>query len=1628
MRMFKKIFIVISLALLSFGSKAQTYEQLEKEYNQLLNNKQNELALTKAKELYYWVKTNEADTSLHLPISLKLIGNSFQSFSKDSSIKYYDIALSVLEKQNRLNHIQTARIHNNKSNIYFEKKANDLSLIESLKAVEIYGILNFSDYPICTWPLNRVANLYSELNEIKKAEYCFKKIDELAIINKDKEGLINSKGSIAYFYLKSNSLDLDSANAYCINGLSLAYEYYNKDTSKYYQYFDLKGRIFWIDGNISEAATYIEVYQNYSEQNYPQGFERNSFSLIQLYLVDLRNINRAQYHINKLKDHLIRNYGVNSEQYLRYLSSLAGIYWSSDHYEDAIEYGKKVLMLSEKNNAPPLKILEIKGNINLCLLNLNKFDEAKTGFCILKKEYEKSNLTDSIGYKRINSNLALCYRNQGNIDSAIIVLEKFLKVKKTLEKNDPNSYYEFMNLLGEYYLIKGEKAISISSYSKTKEYYEAKSETNNENFKDALEGLSTLYLNNNDYLTAINTQKILLNLDKEERGEYNHEQQIKKLIHIAEIYRDISQLDSAKKYNEFALKITNKYYPEKHILFAYCYYSLGYYYLAKTSWFDAREFFIKSATLFQINGDTLNDTYIKCLGKIADHELLFGNKIKGLEISKLRLEISRLVYPNREAPYFRANVDYLYALKSFISKDSLNKLYIQTLTEVKLKYGEKTSIYVRVLREYISEMGEYLTKEEELSYLKKIVVLGEECKIEAGQLLYNYELLVNFYFKINKTDSALFLWQNIFAKIKQIGNRQLYEDYRSRYAADLITECGRYQEGLDILVNEFNSIQNKKHFHSISEAYIATQQYDKALSVINDGLNYVKVTYGINSNEYLFDLDLLVKYYNALDDYGNIVKIAESRYLLSKKLNPLDLDKQSSYLRMLLNSYAQIGDFDYPVKLIDNLFKEFKIDPFKISQNDPKYDPVNELMFFKIFICSASKLYGKPILSDNELIELANKFKFSLNSDSKELTDQSFVYFTDQLISILKTNELAASDSTVFDLIKITEEKGQDATLYYRYAAEYYLRLNNYTKAMNYATKSNSLAEVYRVLWNQGESSAADSVYLLSSKQKIKKFSNNFLFLNEAQQLQAKDVINTDLTEYLNHIFFNSDPSFTSKNEIYNLILNSYGIVSKGKNLLMAEATKSNDSIFLLNYSKWIAMSKKYSSDAGFTSLSQSKFIKDSLERLEQLLYQSSSFRKNSINWIDCIDIKRNLKSNEAIVQVYCFPLWGYDEGKYSDTLVYLYFISKPELSEPKIILKSVSIEKDQEDCMEYSSYSYGKNSLSIDTKSYENYFGLLEKELSNVTNLYFISDGVYNKINLSNLYITKEEKYLADKIKINYLISSKSLLNEPVVQKNISKSAILIGNPTFEISNYVDTTNNLFASRSIDNNADSISRGVSISPLPGTQKEISKIHDILTANKWTTKTYSDLNATEFNVKNVSSPNILHIATHGYFLEDVKTKPNFINDQVPSVFASMQPKPVNSLLKSGLLFTGVKNYLNENKFVQGEDGILTASEATFLDLKNTELVVLSACETGRGKVLNGEGVFGLRKSFFDAGAKNMIISLWKVDDNVTQEFMELFYKKYLANVSLSTSFYETQMAIKLKYPQPYYWAAFVLVK
>ena len=204
----------------------------------------------------------------------------------------------------------------------------------------------------------------------------------------------------------------------------------------------------------------------------------------------------------------------------------------------------------------------------------------------------------------------------------------------------------------------------------------------------------------------------------------------------------------------------------------------------------------------------------------------------------------------------------------------------------------------------------------------------------------------------------------------------------------------------------------------------------------------------------------------------------------------------------------------------------------------------------------------------------------------------------------------------------------------------------------------------------------------------------------------------------------------------------------------------------------------------------------------------------------------------------------------------------------------------------------------------------------------------------------------------------------------------------------------------------------------------------MLESHKIGVKTYTGVVGNEESFKSLSGKKIpiIHLATHGFFYknEDVNKKP-FL-EQI-CMESQNYFKPDNSLKRSGLILAGAQRaWLGEPIPDSVEDGILLAEEIAAMDLSGTDLVVLSACETGLGEITS-EGVFGLQRAFKKAGVQTLIMSLWKVDDNATSLFMQTFYKHWLDGKSKHEAFSIAQSTVRENesYSNPYYWAAFIML-
>ncbi len=453
---------------------------------------------------------------------------------------------------------------------------------------------------------------------------------------------------------------------------------------------------------------------------------------------------------------------------------------------------------------------------------------------------------------------------------------------------------------------------------------------------------------------------------------------------------------------------------------------------------------------------------------------------------------------------------------------------------------------------------------------------------------------------------------------------------------------------------------------------------------------------------------------------------------------------------------------------------------------------------------------------------------------------------------------------------------------------------------------------------------------------------------------------------------------------------------------------------------------------------------------LEKELVHSVAGYSEAVRSIGWEVIKQQLKTGEAAIE---FVHFQDQHNRHSDNVLYAALILSPLHSTPVFI---PLFEEKQLDSLlstsgeRRSGYVNGlyKFSNSVDRfhKSlYELIWQPLEKEISDVSTIYFSPSGLLHRLNLGAIPMNENE-CLADHFHFVELGSTRSLAEGPKAKQSAEKSeAILLGGIQYEM----DSSSITLANKELNGGkvasrgdlrfekTDSNTRGGSWAFLPWTEKEVNAIAPTVTKAGLTPIIRCGFAATEDFFKTISntsldhktSPRILHIATHGYFFPDPKLTRNSegtISGHEPVFKISDHP-----MIRSGLILAGGNQAWKTGKpFKPGmEDGILTAYEISQMDLSNTELVVLSACETGLGDIQGNEGVYGLQRAFKIAGAKYLIMSLWQVPDFQTQELMTTFYTNWLTKqMSIPDAFRAAQRAMREKYEHPYFWAGFVLVE
>jgi CHAT domain-containing protein len=875
--------------------------------------------------------------------------------------------------------------------------------------------------------------------------------------------------------------------------------------------------------------------------------------------------------------------------------------------------------------------------------------------------------------------------------------------------------------------------------------------------------------------------------------------------------------------------------------------------------------------------------------------------------------------------------------------------------------------------------------------------------------------------------------------------------------AQIYSDLGDYSKALELNLECLalrEKILGKEHLYyavalgNLSLSYSYLGDYNKALDLNLECLALYEKILGKEHSDYSVSLSNIAQIYSDLGDYSKALELNLECLDLSEKILGKEHPDYAVSLSNLTLNYSDLGDYNKALELnLECLALSEKI----LGKEHPDYavslnnlastysDLGNHNKALELNLeCLAlyEKIYGKEhpdyALSLNNLAstysDLGNYNKaLELNLKCLALSDK--IYGKEHPDYALSLSNKAQTYSVLGDYSKALELNLECLALYEKILGK---------KHPDYAVSLSNIGYIYLNLKNYNESY---SFYSQSQKLLFSRFT-----------LDEKN-LNTNLVkESYNSLFNDYQRLFNISNHLISSIKikDQYNKLCflKGRELsqntsMVADIYQSDDEWLISLYDDWLSINRKIAVCYENTLEERKNLgldiddLQDKADDFErQLVKRSSVFASHQRNY-SFNDIVSDLKSNEVYLDIVNMPTYNFDKNHLEiiDSNRYYAYVIQKGYTTPRIVYLGAASDFDSIYSY-YSTYTQKrppyKEFRDGDEENgnicYQNFWSKLEPYLEGVATVYFSPEGVYSKINPNVLYDSTVSSFLMDKYDIVYVSNVEDFVHQKeniqLYERPDDLHAIIIGNPTFLLGeDEVVLATNEYQTRAINQDGlDSLQRGYILSQLNGTQVEIDLISNNLKSKGWDVEVISGVDATETRVKSIEAPKILHIATHGFFFEDQEMvkRSNMISTDNKKVVS-------NPMTRSGLIFSGAENTMNGEIFAD-DNGWLNSYEASLLNLRGTELVVLSACETGTGDVQNGKGVYGLQRAIRVAGAESLIMSMWEVDDKATQELMTYFYDYWIdKNMTKKDAFNKAQEKIREKYKHPYYWGAFIML-
>jgi CHAT domain-containing protein len=798
----------------------------------------------------------------------------------------------------------------------------------------------------------------------------------------------------------------------------------------------------------------------------------------------------------------------------------------------------------------------------------------------------------------------------------------------------------------------------------------------------------------------------------------------------------------------------------------------------------------------------------------------------------------------------------------------------------------------------------------------------------------------------------------------------------------------------------------------LAALYIQLGRYSDAEDILEKQIPEYEKLYGLESLKLIEPLVNRGRIFLAKGDYPEAERIAMRANRIAVKVYGESSTKSAPTQKLLADIYYTLGDYDKAetscVKAIASQEKQFTRMHIEVAKS------LSQLALIKFYKGDNSQTVERLLLDARDI--MATKLGKE-NPQYAEILKSVAVLYIAQ-----KKYDVAFNSLTVAESIwraKTGRKNNINAAGIYTLTGDVYYQIKNYDKSEEFYNKSKDLYEKFfsvthpeyvKVLSKLSKVAYMKKEYKRSKKLIEESLTNYESFikqyfpaLSEREKAKYWNTIKGDFEFYNTLAFSNLDDFKDLTGKIYNYQLLTKALLLSSSIKIRERIMHSSDEPLKNQYNDWIDKKEKLTlalsmnsaqlTDAGIDP----NALQQEVERLEKDLSQRSeifgqAFETKKITYED---VKKVLKANEVAMEL---VRYRYFNHTFTDSVIYAALYVTKENSKPKAIILPDGKK------MEGRNFKYYRNAITTkipDNNSYNVYWKTISEALGQTSTLYLSADGIYNQINLESIQ-TPDGRYIIDNSNIILVSNTKDIYLRSLKPSDKFKenTATMFGNPAFYLASAEETR--------------------TITPLPGTEREVNQLQFMLKEKGWATAEYIAEGATEEKIKEMNSPKIFHIATHGMYRPTAQDNGDAGSDDA----AVLQ----NPLLRTGLLLKGAGDLLKKtNVHYNMENGILTAYEAMSLNLDKTDLVVLSACETGLGDLEAGEGVYGLQRAFLVAGAKVLVMSMFKVDDEATQKLMLKFYQKWLSSGNMRLSFIEAKKELRLEYPEPIYWGAFMMI-